>query len=621
MNIMNSLKSVFRIIRINDNQNRVPVPFFLFIYLFYILFVFSIDLFHFTSSFFPANPFIPVFLIIIYSLILILILINMIKIEADRFDLIDYLVFLFLLTLFLMRLPYPDNNFDTPNYHLFLQNFQFKSNFTYNFLPVSFYSFLFPLSDRLFYLFRDILGYRAGTLLNFLVVILIYKQVKDFLLRYARLKNIKISGLLPGIFALLVISTEFILINFATYLVDLLFIPLLLEVLKLIIFREDDSPKWFYYCAVLSGFALSLKFTAVIFIIILLGLFLFRSRRGINLKTLLVSSILFFLPVSIYTIFNYINTGNPVFPFFNKLFQSPYYLSLSSDKDERWGPVKNIFEYLFWPAYCFFVPKRLSELNVYSGRMFLGYCFSLIFSSAMILKRDISGKIVKIISCLILSGGFLWGITTGYVRYGLFIEVLSGIVLSLICLELLAAPGKKNARPQGIMILFLFSMQVLFCYGLYIKGLNWAWRPPFYKNIPDYISNFSMIGKDRNVIGKDEIKLIKRIDMWVITRTLPGYSSLLKDNVPIFGFYNNSPMPLIKIQFRKFYDKITNQRIFEIYENHDIQKALPGLTNNYHSLGFDFVNYSLIHPAYLPDGGSVYLLELRKSPAGAGFQF
>ncbi len=615
MNIMSSLKSVYRIIRINDNQNRIPIPLFLLIYLFYILFVFSIDLFHFMASFFLTNPFIPVLLIIIYSLILILILINIIKIEADRFDLIDYLAFFSLLTLFLMRLPYPDTNFDTRNYHLFFQNFQFKSNFTYHFFPVSLYSFLFPLSDRLFYLFREVLGYRAGTLLNFLVVILIYKQVKDFLLLYARSKNIKISDFLLGIFALLVISTEFILINFATYLVDLLFIPLLLEVFKLIICREDDSPKWFYYCAILSGFALSMKFTAVVFILILLGFFLFRSRKGINLKTLLVSSILFFLPVSIYIIFNYINTGNPVFPFFNKLFQSPYCLiSSSPDKDMRWGPAKNIFEYLFWPAYCFIVPKRLSELNVYSGRMFLGYCTALILSVAVILKRDISGKIIKILSYLILCTGFLWGFTTGYIRYGLFIEVISGIFLSLICLEWLAAPDKKNTRPPGIMILFLFSMQVLFCYGLYIyKGRDWGWRQPFYKDIPGYISNISMIGKDRTVTGKDEIKLIKKIDMWIITRSWTGCSALLKDNVPIFRFDYNSPTPLYRIQFQKFFDKITNQRIFEIYEKPDIEKDLPGLTNSYHSLGFDFVNYSRIHPAYLPYDSTAYLLEFRKS--------
>lgn len=122
-----------------------------------------------------------------------------------------------------------------------------------------------------------------------------------------------------------------------------------------------------------------------------------------------------------------------------------------------------------------------------------------------------------------------------------------------------------------------------------------------------------MIGRDRNLTGKDEIKLIKKVDLWIISRSFTSCTSILKDDVPIFKVDFNKGPSLFQLQYRKYYDQISNQRVFEVYEHQDIEKALPDLKNSYRSLGFDVVNYSVIHPPYLLDNGIMYLLELRKS--------
>ena len=111
----------------------------------------------------------------------------------------------------------------------------------------------------------------------------------------------------------------------------------------------------------------------------------------------------------------------------------------AGDRDMRWGPANNILEYTFWPAYSAFVPKRLSELGVYRGRIALGYGTSMIMLIILICKRKGIGNIIKTLTYLIVVSGLLWGATTGYIRYGLFVEIISAIYLSMLCMEWLSA--------------------------------------------------------------------------------------------------------------------------------------------------------------------------------------
>ena len=78
-----------------------------------------------------------------------------------RIDKIDWLVILFLMAITFLRLPIPDRSYDVVNYHLFLQDFKFEDNINYNFFPGNIQTFTFPLGDRMFFVFRALLGYRG----------------------------------------------------------------------------------------------------------------------------------------------------------------------------------------------------------------------------------------------------------------------------------------------------------------------------------------------------------------------------------------------------------------------------------------------------------------------------
>ena len=81
------------------------------------------------------------------------------------------------------------------------------------------------------------------------------------------------------------------------------------------------------------------------------------------------------LPVAPHALLLLAKTGNPVFPYFNELFASPYYPRVDI-KDGRWGPSSAV-EALGWPLLSAFRPERLSEFAATTGRLALGWLAAL----------------------------------------------------------------------------------------------------------------------------------------------------------------------------------------------------------------------------------------------------
>lgn len=82
---------------------------------------------------------------------------------------------------------------------------------------------------------------------------------------------------------------------------------------------ETKNKKWFFLSGALMGFAISVKLLAIasVFIFICLFIVLFKN----DFKNLLKNILFFILPTFIiplpWFIFSYINTGNPIYPFFD----------------------------------------------------------------------------------------------------------------------------------------------------------------------------------------------------------------------------------------------------------------------------------------------------------------
>ena len=234
-----------------------------------------------------------------------------------KFNKGDWLIMMVILFFTMLRLPIPDVSFDTLNYHLYLQSPELTNNISYNFFPSGIQTFSFPLSDHVFNIFRTLLGYRGGVLLNTLILIVIYLQVKDILLLNKTVNEFfQNHSYFLTVAAFSVISTEFILANIGVYMVDLLAIPFLLETLKWTTAEKHDPKFVLPYLVLLAGFAVSLKFFVVIFCLPLLLFEFFRYLKDLTIKLLLTMIFLFVFPLIPYLVYNFTQTNNPIFPYF-----------------------------------------------------------------------------------------------------------------------------------------------------------------------------------------------------------------------------------------------------------------------------------------------------------------
>lgn len=453
-----------------------------------------------------------------------------------EFTRIDYLAIGIILLLTMLRLPFPDSSYDTLNYHLFLQNPNLKNNITYNFFPSGIQTYSFPLSDHLFYIFRILLGYRGGTLLNTIILIVIYFQVRDFLLDNQNISIFFHNKLdLLGILAFLIISTEFILANIGIYMVDILPIPFLLEILKWATGKKANPKFVLPYIALLAGCAVSLKFLMIIYCIPLLFIALLRDFKSITIKLFISVCFLGVFPLLPYLFYNFTQTNNPIFPYFNNIFNSPYFQH-NYWQDERWGP-KTVIETILWPILIFFQSDRTSEMLYYSGRLGLGYasCFFLIIEGKM--QRNNKGCYLLIF----MISTFLWTLNAGYIRYGLFLEIFSGLLI-IECIAILAKSSEKIRVAFSGMVCTLLIIQIITAYSYTISNkVDWSLRPTVFNNVNSYIDNFKYIFNDYIQISEANnppgmMNLIDKVDCWMV---LPedfnsGVVSLVKDDVPIF---------------------------------------------------------------------------------------
>ena len=86
-------------------------------------------------------------------------------------------------------------------------------------------------------------------------------------------------------------------------------------------------------------------------------------------------------------------TGNPVFPFYNSIFKSPY-LEIGNWLEDSYGP-KNFIERLIWPLYTLINPRRSFDTNTYYGRVAFGYVIAFLILIINLYKSRKSKKIDK----------------------------------------------------------------------------------------------------------------------------------------------------------------------------------------------------------------------------------
>lgn len=446
------------------------------------------------------------------------------------------LVALPLFLFFLLRLPFPDISFDVLNYRLVQSERALKGA---PFIAGDFAPVIFPLNpspDLATGIARHFLGYRAGTILNYLVLVWLGLILNRFLRPF-------VTNNLARVLAILfILASEHILFQINTYMVDLLALPLLLEACRLTSKYSNSQHKErdLLVTALLLGAALALKLsnvTAVVPITLWLAFEFFSVHRLPNRRFLILIAaavVLFFLPSLPHAIYIYRETGSPFFPLYNEFFKSPFWPKVNVG-DGRWGPV-GVVQTLTWPLLGVLHPERLSELGLYSGRLSVAVVVALICLFAPKVLRSMRG-----VAFVTLLGSLMWSGSSGYVRYALFFEVLGGILLLYLLACLWSWLAKPARVPVFALIVLVFGAQGLLGVS-YAYKKEWSGRPTFFHHPGTYVREMRYLFHDHNLsksLPADKKPLFWNVDTWIVsTVKSSGVEVLLRDDVPMIGLHN-----------------------------------------------------------------------------------
>lgn len=267
-----------------------------------------------------------------YSLLLSTILVCIISFFISRkniqiqkdIDTSDIIPLVAIVLLSILKLLTIDDFIDTLTYHLYNQFHPFIDKINFDFLPSS--TFFFPLGDRLNYIFVNFLGIRYGTILSCYVAVILYYQFKNIL----KILIPELNTKLRTFYFLLILTSNSVAIYIGTYFIDSFSSILLFELIYIFIQNINlfKNKKYLYLSMFLLGILIGIKITNLYLGIIIIALLLIRNIKedglkqikNIHLHDYIFLIFVTFLPFVIYTINNYIQTGNPIFPLMNNIF-------------------------------------------------------------------------------------------------------------------------------------------------------------------------------------------------------------------------------------------------------------------------------------------------------------
>lgn len=496
------------------------------------------------------------------------------------------LVALPLFAIYLLRIAYPDTSFDVLNHRLIqgeraLRGVQLPAG---DFFPTIFP--FNPLSDMLTGIFRHGLGYRLGTIISYLALVWAGTVVEKLLRPFLKKATWRCLAVLAVLF------TEHILFQVNNYMVDLLALPLLLEATRRALdYGESNSrSRDLLLSGIFIGAAVALKLTNAAMVVPIVALWVYqiiRSRgdkRTLGFATL--ASIGILLPMLPHVIYIYHETGSPFFPLYNKILRSDFW-PYNNPYDGRWGP-HDWQETFLWPFRIVSQPERLSELSVYSGRITMG-----LIAAALCLVLPRASARARMLAVATMVGTFLWSATSGYIRYGLCLEIFGGILVISLASYVFAI-GSRWPR----MARFAFaSIPLLLIIGQglvamkYVSQTEWSKRPIVFDNSERFGRELRFVLRDRDAMSfqPDQNRtLLAPVEAWIVSSMKTnGIEVLLNPYVPMLAVNNPEYFDRTRSRDRLAgaLQALQGKRIYSLVMMDDFDAAMGFLARRKFSLG------------------------------------
>lgn len=426
----------------NEKQERLMINISFYVLLLLLIqVIFSDIIIYFCGFKYVIAQMMALLINVIFNIVLVKKEIINIKCDFEKWDVVFWIL---LVLVVLLTIIFPDEYYDSYSYHIYLQKNVFKDKIYEDFFPGrTLTTYTYALADRVYTLFSNKLGFRLGTIPSYFVLVVIYYQIKKYLITI--LKERKIDRKIISILSILPICAYIILEQVGTYYIDNICVAILLEFFYITVFESRsifENKKELYYLSLLSGILVSLKFTNAFYMVAPLIFVLiknFKDIKKIKWYDYILLIIIAFIPMFVYMLDAIKDTGSPVFPYYNSIFKSRYFKEYDWF-DGAYG-TNGILEVLFWPIVLKFFPTRGYVIHEIDYNYLFGYLISLSYISYLIIRKMmryirkeksefIYDKNNLIMSLIILYSNFVLAkFCIGYVRYGSFIPILSGIFI------------------------------------------------------------------------------------------------------------------------------------------------------------------------------------------------
>ena len=315
-----------------------------------------------------------------------------------------------------------------------------------------------------------------------------------------------------------------------------------------------------YYLCLLSGISIGIKVINAVLVIALYLIIGVSDRKeifkNIKIKDIIICAFLFFGPFVVYAIDNYIQTGNPVFPYYNNIFKSEYY-EVSAGLDERFG-IPNIWYAFIWPILVTVEPLLGYDYDIFREPLWaIGYVICIINVCVFTIQHKKNKiKELSIIGIIIT---LVWAVfMLGYIRYALIIPILYYIIIASNIIKIINELKNDNIK----IILDIIKLAILSCLMLIIilAGITSIGIRIF----EAYIGRIDI----KNYEVKDEIYEIDGV--WAAVYFNSGMIDMIReDDTPIYNLDISREINCDTSRFpesvqKEIFEELKNKRVFTV---------------------------------------------------------
>ena len=221
----------------------------------------------------------------------------------------------------------------------------------------------------------------------------------------------------------------------------------------------DKRRRNIFFAGLCFGLAVGIKLTTATFTVaVVLSMFavtLFRGRPPelLRLGWLVVGIAIGFALLAWWNIYLLLNWGSPLFPFYNAVFESPFFDQYNW-RDMRWR-FNSLNEFAGFIYDAAFMTGKTAEIPFADARLLI---ISILVPVTIVLRRSVTGGSALIVFFLtfVAVSFSLWSVLFAYQRYLIPVELLFGLVIWILCRSI----GRKESLALALLI-GLFGVSII----------------------------------------------------------------------------------------------------------------------------------------------------------------